>query len=112
MPVPQRRPRNLVIRADGKTVNVVRKQGHLFVCATGCCCGRTERNFPPVPTELYHNEWERRKLRNRIHLTIGGCLGPCTLFNVAMLMFDGRSLWFHSVTATYHHGVKPGYVQK
>ncbi len=99
MVVPQRRSRNLVIRADGKTVNVVRKQGHLFVCATGCCCGRTERSFPPIPTELYHNEWERRKLRNRIHLTIGGCLGPCTLFNVAMLMFDGRSLWFHSVNS-------------
>ena len=24
--------RNLVFRADGKMVNVVRKQGHLFVC--------------------------------------------------------------------------------
>jgi nitrile hydratase accessory protein len=32
-----------------------------------------------------------------VHLTIGGCLGPCALANVAMLLFDGRSLWFHSV---------------
>ncbi|MCL4509126.1 MAG: cobaltochelatase subunit CobN, partial [Chloroflexi bacterium] len=93
------RARNLVVRADGKTVNVVRKQGHLFVCATGCCCGHAERNFPPVPSDLYHNEWERRRLRNRVHLTIGGCLGPCTLFNVAMLLFDHRSLWFHSLNS-------------
>ena len=88
--------RNLVFRADGKMVNVARRQGQLFVC-TGCCCGHTERGHAPVPTELYHNEWERRKLRNRVHLTIGGCLGPCALANVVMLLFDGRALYFHSM---------------
>ncbi len=88
--------RNLVFRADGKLVNVARKQGQLFVC-TGCCCGHTERGHAPVPAELYHNEWERRKLRNRVHLTIGGCLGPCALANVVMLLFDGRALYFHSM---------------
>jgi nitrile hydratase accessory protein len=50
-----------------------------------------------VPTELFHTEWERRRLRNVVHLTIGGCLGPCALANVALLVFDGQSLWFHSV---------------
>jgi cobaltochelatase CobN len=91
--------RNLVIRADGKTVNFPRRQGHLFICASGCCCGHTERGHAPVPTELYHQEWERRKWRNRVHLTIGGCLGPCTLSNVAMLMFDGRTLYFQSLNS-------------
>ncbi|HEY8683979.1 MAG TPA: (2Fe-2S) ferredoxin domain-containing protein, partial [Chloroflexota bacterium] len=90
-------PRNLVFRADGKMVNVARKQGHLFVCATGCCCGHTERAFAAVPDSLYHEEWERRRLRNKVHLTIGGCLGPCPLANVALLLFDGRHIWFHSV---------------
>jgi cobaltochelatase CobN len=93
----RRRPvRNLVTRADGKLVNVARKQGQLFVCANGCCCGHTEHGYPPVPAELYHEEWERRRLRPHIHLSIGGCLGPCPLANVAMLLFDGRPLWFHS----------------
>ena len=93
----RRRPvRNLVTRADGKLVNVARKQGQLFVCANGCCCGHTEHGYPPVPTELYHEEWERRRLRPHVHLSIGGCLGPCPLANVAMLLFDGRPLWFHS----------------
>jgi len=89
--------RNLVIRADGKTVNVPRRQGHLFVCATGCCCGHTDRDYAPVPVELYDREWERRKWRNRVHLTIGGCLGPCVLANVTMLMFDGHTLYFQSL---------------
>ena len=91
--------RNLIIRADGKTVNVPRRQGHLFVCATGCCCGHTERGHAPVPVELYDDEWERRKWRNRVHLTIGGCLGPCVLSNVTMLMFDGRTLYFQSLNS-------------
>ena len=96
-PAPPARPaRNLVTRADGKLVNVARKTGQLFVCANGCCCGHTDHGFPLVPEELYHNEWVGRGLRNKVHLSMGGCLGPCPLANVVMLLFDGRALWFHS----------------
>jgi cobaltochelatase CobN len=91
------RRRNLVRRADGCLVNVARFRGQLFVCATGCCCGRTGDGFAPVPADLYHAEWERRRLRNLVHLTIGGCLGPCALANVVLLVLDGQALWFHSV---------------
>ncbi|MGE3449118.1 MAG: (2Fe-2S) ferredoxin domain-containing protein, partial [Microbacteriaceae bacterium] len=91
------RHRNLVRRADGRMVNVARSRGHLFVCSDACCCGRTEDGMPPVPVDRYHAEWERRRLRNIVHLTIGGCLGPCALANVAMLLFDGQALWFHSI---------------
>jgi cobaltochelatase CobN len=91
------RRRNLVDRPDGRLVNVARFRGQLFVCATGCCCGRTGDGFAPVPTELYHGEWERRRLRNVVHLTIGGCLGPCALANVVLLLFEGQALWFHSI---------------
>ncbi|HEY3063802.1 MAG TPA: cobalt chelatase, partial [Chloroflexota bacterium] len=96
-PLPPRR--NLVIRADGKTVNVPRRQGHLFVCASGCCCGHTDRGHAAVPVELYDREWERRKWRNRVHLTIGGCLGPCVLANVTMLIFDSHTLYFQSLNS-------------
>lgn len=91
------RRRNIVVRADGHPVNVARPRGQLFVCATGCCCGRTEDGFAAVPNDLYHDEWERRRLRNIVHLTIGGCLGPCALANVVLLLFDGQALWFHSI---------------
>src|SRR6266508_1034882 len=93
------RRRNIVVRPDGRPVNVARSRGHLFVCASGCCCGRTEDGFSPVPTEAFHAEWERRRLRNIVHLTIGGCLGPCALANVALLLFDGQAQWFHSINS-------------
>jgi nitrile hydratase accessory protein len=91
------RRRNIVVRPDGKRVNVARFRGQLFVCASGCCCGRTEDGFAPVPAETLHREWERRRLRNVVHLTMGGCLGPCALANVALLLFDGEAQWFHTI---------------
>src|SRR5262245_64628046 len=91
------RRRNIVVRPDGRPVNVARMRGQLFVCGSGCCCGRVEDGFAPVPAEVFHAEWERRRLRNVVHLTIGGCLGPCALANVVLLMFDGQAQWFHSV---------------
>jgi cobaltochelatase CobN len=90
-------PRNIVVRPDGRRVNVARYRGQLFVCASGCCCGRTEDGFAPIPAETLHREWERRRFRNVIHLTMGGCLGPCALANVALLIFDGHAQWFHSI---------------
>ncbi len=92
------RARNIVWRADGEPINVFRRRGQLFVCATGCCCGHTERGHAPVPVELYHREWARRRIRHKVHLSMGGCLGPCALSNVVLLLFAGREIWFHSVT--------------
>src|SRR5215204_2641463 len=89
--------RNIVRRGDGDLINVFRRPGQLFVCATGCCCGHTERGHAEVPVELYHTEWARRKIRHKVHLSLGGCLGPCALSNVAMLLFAGQQIWFHSI---------------
>ena len=86
-----------VKRSDGKTIHVLPKHGHLFVCALGCCCGHMEDGFAPVPIELYHAEWERRKLRNTVHLTQTACLGQCALANVVLLILDGHIMWFHSI---------------
>jgi cobaltochelatase CobN len=88
---------NRVLRPDGRYINVPLHRGQLFVCSTGCCCGIVARGYAPVPTDLYHQEWERRKLRNKVHLTQGGCLGPCPLANVATLFFDGRFVGFQNV---------------
>ncbi|MBI4304783.1 MAG: nitrile hydratase accessory protein [Chloroflexi bacterium] len=93
------RNRNIVTRGDGRKVNVARFRGQLFVCSLGCCCGQTKDGFAPVPAARFHQEWEKRRLRNIVHLTIGGCLGPCGLANVVLLMIDGQSLWFHSINS-------------
>jgi cobaltochelatase CobN len=88
--------RQLITRADGRIINVVQKRAHVSFCFTGCCCGRVDRGYPPVPDEALKSEWIRRKLRNVVHLTRAGCLGPCALANVVSLVFDTRSVWFHS----------------
>lgn len=91
-----------VIRSDGERIRVVPKRGQLFVCALGCCCGHTEDGFAPVKSELYHAEWERRRLRNAVHLTQTACLGQCPLANVVLLLFDGQPFWFHSMDTQEH----------
>src|ERR1700722_11881713 len=93
--------RQRVVRADGRSVNIVQRRAHLSYCYSGCCCGRTERGYAQVPVETYKDEWTRRKMRNTVHLTKAGCLGPCVLSNVASLVFDGRSVWFHSVNSPW-----------
>jgi nitrile hydratase accessory protein len=89
--------RQLVMRADGRAVEVLQRRAHLSYCFSGCCCGRTDRGYVAVPADVFKEEWLRRKLRKIVHLTKAACLGPCALANVASLMFDGRALWFHSV---------------
>jgi cobaltochelatase CobN len=93
--------RQRVMRADGRTLNIVQHRAHLSYCFTGCCCGRTDRGYAAVPVDVYKEEWTRRKIRNAVHLTKGGCLGPCVLANVASLVFDGKSVWFHSVNSAW-----------
>ena len=93
--------RQRVIRADGRAFNIVQHRAHLTYCYTGCCCGITERGYAAVPVDVYHDEWLNRKIRNDVHLTRGGCLGPCALANVVSLVFDKRSVWFHSVNSAW-----------
>ncbi len=93
--------RQRVTRADGRTINVVQRRGHLSYCYGACCCGRTDRGYQAVPVDTYKEEWLKRKVRNIVHLTKGGCLGPCPLANVASLEFDGQSIFFQSVSESW-----------
>lgn len=89
-------PLRAVTRADGTSKEIRIQDGHLFVCF-GCCCGRTEKGFPPLPLEEFKTQWKARGIRRRFHLTISGCLGPCPLANVVLILFRTRSLWLHSI---------------
>ena len=89
--------RRRVLRNDGKTVHIAPKRGHLLVCARGCCCGREDRGKPTVPIDFYKQEYKRRQIREDVQLTMSGCLGPCPLLNVALVLFDGRRVWFQSI---------------
>ncbi len=89
-------PLHTVTREDGVAKQIRIQEGHLFLC-NGCCCGRTEKGFPALPLEEFKQQWKKRGIRRRLHLTVSGCLGPCPLANVILLQFRGRSMWFHSI---------------
>ena len=87
----------LKVAARGEDFKIPQVVGNLFVCAEengGCCCGHTEKGRAIVNKDLYSQEWEGHKLRNKVHLTFVGCLGPCPIGNNAMLQIHGYSIWF------------------
>jgi cobaltochelatase CobN len=98
-------------RFDGETRTVRIVEGHLFVCQ-GCCCGNTEAGNPPVPLEKFKKEWKERGIRNRIHLTVSGCLGPCSVPNIVMLIYRGETIWFHSINSNYDVVLIYDYVER
>lgn len=84
------------VSARSEDFRIVQLQGNLFVCAKqhgSCCCGWAEKGRMPFEVSQWSDEWERRRIRNRLHLTLTGCLGPCPVGNNALLQIAGRSIW-------------------
>ena len=88
-----------VVCADGEAREVRVLEGHIFVCK-GCCRGNVERGNPEVPLEAFKSQWKARGIRRRVHLTIAGCLGPCAVANVVLLVLYGRTVWLHSIDSS------------
>jgi hypothetical protein len=66
--------------------------GQMILCK-GCCCGRTDRGLPEVPVERIKEIWRREKLNRSIQLSVSGCLGPCDVPNVVLLITpEGKKL--------------------
>jgi len=93
-------PNNLIdIPAPSGEIKEIRHQeGHILVCQ-GCCCGNTEKGFPAVPLQAWKSEWKDRGIRKRVHLTIAGCLGPCPLANVVLVIFRGACVWLQAINS-------------
>ena len=64
-----------------------------LVFCQGCCCGRTDRGRPELPVEQLKQIWTSEKLNRTVQLTISGCLGPCDLANVALVMVPEGNVW-------------------
>ena len=92
-----KKTRTRILRMDGKLIYLAQKRAHLFVCAKGCCCGRTDRGHAAVPIDFYKQQYKQRKLRQAMQLSMNGCLGPCAMANAVLLVFDGRPIWFQSI---------------
>lgn len=90
-------PKTVKVHARGEDFRIVQLHGTLLVCSKAhgnCCCGWTEKGRAPINQALYEQEWERRKIRNKVHLSFTGCLGPCAVGNNALLQLYGQSIWF------------------
>jgi cobaltochelatase CobN len=64
-----------------------------LVFCQGCCCGRTDRGHPEVPVGRLKAIWKEEKLNRSVQLTISGCLGPCDLANVVLVITPDGNQW-------------------
>ena len=67
--------------------------GQIVFCE-GCCCGRTDKGFKPVPRDWIKQQWKDEKLNKSVQLSISGCLGPCDLANVCCVISPEGMQWF------------------
>jgi predicted metal-binding protein len=79
-----------------------RAVAQLFVCASGCCCGRTDKRKPPVPVDALKATWKTERLLKTVQLTIAGCLGPCDVLNVVAIVTPGGWMWLGGLNEPIH----------
>lgn len=97
------RLRSAVRQGDSLTTRRSDPLGQIFFCE-GCCCGRTDKGFPPLPKARIKERWKTLKLNATIQLTISGCLGPCDLANVFyFLTSEGTGQWFGGLSEHWQY---------
>ncbi len=80
----------------------IKSSAQVLFCL-GCCCGKTERGLPEVPVEQIKAVWKAEKLNRGVQLTISGCLGPCDLPNVAVLVTAEGTRWYGRLDGDAHY---------
>ncbi|VTS05553.1 (2Fe-2S) ferredoxin domain-containing protein [Tuwongella immobilis] len=75
------------------TISTKRQAMAQLVFCQGCCCGRVDRGRPELPVERLKSIWREEKLNRVVQLTISGCLGPCDLTNVTLVMGREGQVW-------------------
>ena len=86
------RLRHTVQQGTSLTTRRAERLGQIFLCG-GCCCGRADKGFPPLPKATMKESWKSLKLNGTIQLTISGCLGPCDVANVVYLLASDGTIW-------------------
>ena len=74
----------------------------LMVC-DGCCCGRMEKGNDVVPIDMLKQAWEEHGLKEHVKLSISGCLGPCSMNNVSLMMNGTERIWLGELSTTGHY---------
>lgn len=87
---------------SGRPTTKVKPPAQVLFCK-GCCCGKTERGLPDVPVERIKAVWKAEKLNRAVQLTISGCLGPCDVPNVAVVVTPEGTQWFGLIDGDRHY---------
>ena len=74
----------------------------LMVC-DGCCCGRLEKGNDVVPIDMLKTAWEEHGLKEHVKLSISGCLGPCSMKNVSLMMDGNDRIWLGELGTGEHY---------
>ncbi len=83
---------------------VSKRQAHAqLIFCLGCCCGRTDRGRPEVPVDRIKERWKAGRLNRIVQLTISGCVGPCDVANVAMVVTPRGTTWLGGLDGDDHY---------
>jgi hypothetical protein len=80
----------------------IKSSAQVLFCR-GCCCGRTDRGLPDVPVDRIKAVWKAEKLNRVVQLTISGCLGPCDVPNVALIITAEGVHWYGLMNGDAHY---------
>lgn len=89
-------------RESENVATKVKPPAQVMFCK-GCCCGKTERGLPAVPVEKIKAIWKAEKLNRAVQLTISGCLGPCDVPNVAVVVTASGTEWYGLLETDAHY---------
>ena len=73
------------------------------VVCNGCCCGSIEKGHSEVPVDHLKKSWEENNLESRVELMISGCLGPCKMHNVSVLVTESDVYWLGDLGEEEHY---------
>ncbi len=88
--------------SDAPLTTRIGSKAQVLFCV-GCCCGRTDRGLPEVPVERIKKIWKAEKLNRVVQLTISGCLGPCDVPNVAVMLTPAGCGWYGLLNGDAHY---------
>ncbi len=82
-----------------------------LVFCVGCCCGRVDRGRPEVPVEKLKEVWRAEHLNRTVQLTISGCLGPCDVPNVVLVILPEGNVWLGGLAGDAVYGELVGWAR-
>ena len=73
------------------------------VVCSGCCCGSIDKGHSEVPVDYLKKSWEENDLGSRVQLMISGCLGPCKMHNVSVMVTESDMFWLGDLGEVEHY---------